>query len=176
MKKKPASEFALLGALMSRPRHGYEILRFLETGLGPTWHVGTSQLYALLKKLEERDLLTSSLRVQATRPSKRIFSLTPQGKTAFLDWLQSPTTHVRDLRIEFLAKLFFFERLSIQGGEKLIDAQTLLLERIRADITSRHKNEEESYTRLVFGFRLATIDAWLEWLQREARTFLEEIK
>jgi len=34
MKDKPATEYALLGSLMSGPRHGYEILQFLETGIG----------------------------------------------------------------------------------------------------------------------------------------------
>ena len=175
MRKTPAAEFVLLGAIMSGPRHGYEILRFLEKGLGPTWHVGTSQLYALLKKLEGRGLVNSHVAAQATRPSRRVFSLTSEGKAFFMEWLHTPTAHVRDLRVEFLAKIFFFKTLSIQGGERLVQEQVRLLDGIRSGITDRFKNEEDAYARLVFGFKLATLDAWKEWLHTEARTFLKEI-
>jgi len=48
VKTKPSTEYALLGALMAGPKHGYEIMQFLSTALGSTWHIGTSQLYALL--------------------------------------------------------------------------------------------------------------------------------
>ena len=43
MKDKPATGVCPDGAsLMSGPRHGYEILQLLETGLGPAWRVSTS--------------------------------------------------------------------------------------------------------------------------------------
>ncbi len=89
MKDKPATEYALLGALMSGPRHGYEILQFLETGLGPAWRVSTSQLYALLKRLDKEGLVNSTLETQDTRPSKRVFSILPAGRKRFLTWLKS---------------------------------------------------------------------------------------
>ena len=53
------------------------------------------------------------------------------GKKLFLAWLQAPAEHARDLRIEFIAKLFFFHRLSLRGGSELIKAQTQ--GRIRTD-------------------------------------------
>ncbi|MBW2616231.1 MAG: PadR family transcriptional regulator, partial [Deltaproteobacteria bacterium] len=59
MKTKPSTEYALLGALMSGSKHGYEILQFINTALGSTWYVGTSPLYVLLKRLERDGLLHS---------------------------------------------------------------------------------------------------------------------
>ncbi len=173
MKTKPSTEYALLGALMSGPKHGYEIMQFLSTAFGSTWHVGTSQLYTLLKRLEGDNLLVSSVETQDTRPSKRIFSLNAEGKKLFLDWLHSPTEHVRDLRIEFLAKLFFFHRLSLRGGRELISTQIQGLEQIRERIKQRQKKEKDPFNRLVFGFKIATVEAWLEWLVKQAKPFIE---
>lgn len=173
MKDKPATKYVLLGALMSGPRHGYEILQFLETGLGPIWRVSTSQLYVLLKRLDKEGLVSSSLEIQDTRPSKRVFSIMPPGKKRFLKWLKSPTDHVRDLRIEFLAKLFFLHNLALPGGNALVNVQIALLEQVKEGLTARRKAEKDDYNRLVYGFRISTLTGWLNWLKKEAIPFVE---
>jgi DNA-binding PadR family transcriptional regulator len=104
MKSLPPADYALLGALMPGPKHGYEILHFLAHALESTWQVSPSQLYVLLKRLEQQGLLRSNLKAQDTRPSKRVFSLTAAGERAFLAWLHSPVLHVRELRIEFFGQ------------------------------------------------------------------------
>ena len=172
MKDKPVTEYALLGALMSGSRHGYEILQFLETGLGPAWRVSTSQLYALFKRLDKEGLVNSTLETQDTRPSKRVFSIMPEGSRRFLQWLKSPTDHARDLRIEFLAKLYFFHHLGIQGGSALVNSQIDLLEQFKEILMEKKQAEEDDYKRLVYGFRISTLKGWLDWLKKEAALFL----
>lgn len=172
MKTKPSTEFVLLGALFSGPKHGYEIMQFLETALESTWQVSTSQLYLLLKRLEHIDLLESSLETQEMRPSKRIFYLTPKGKKAFVEWLRSPVEHIRDLRIEFLAKLFFFQHLSLERGDELIQAQITYLEDIKEKLRNRDERESTAFNRLVFEMKLMTVETWQEWLHKKARPFI----
>lgn len=172
MKTKPSTEYALLGALMSGPRHGYDIMQFLDTAFGSTWHVSTSQLYVLLKRLERNNLVSSGVEIQDTRPSKRIFSLTPAGKKVFMDWLKSPTEHVRDLRIEFLAKLFFFRILSLEGGDELIRTQVQVLKQMKKMIERKKRNERDSFNKLVFGFKLMIAEACLQWIIEEGKPFI----
>lgn len=173
MKAKPTTKYALLGALMSGPMHGYEILQFLETGLGSALDISTSQLYVLLKRLQKDGLIRSSLEIQETRPSRRVFSLRSKGKEVFLEWLMSPTEHVRDLRIEFLAKLFFFRNLGLEGGNALVDAQIVLLEQVKKGLSARRRAEKDDYNRLVYGFRISTLTGWLNWLKKEAVLFVK---
>ena len=175
MKTTPPTKYAILGALMPGPKHGYEILRFLDSHLDPTWHISSSQLYLLLGKLEAECLLRSNVEIQKNRPSKRVFFLTPAGRKVFLRWIHSPAVHVRDLRIEFLAKLFFFNCLFLEGGNELIKAQIEVLEQIGGKIKQKQQNEKDSFNNLVIGFKIATVDAWIEWLVREASPFINEI-
>ncbi|MFO7785125.1 MAG: PadR family transcriptional regulator [Thermodesulfobacteriota bacterium] len=175
MKTQPASEYALLGALMTQPRHGYEIWSFLEKGLGPTWHIPTSQLYAQLKRLEERGHLYSSLEAQDNRPSRRVFEITDKGREAFLSWVLSPARHVRDLRVEFLAKLFFIRKLELDGS-RLIQEQSRVLDETLSRLETLLEQEKDSHRRLTAGFKRATAEAWQRWLQQEARPFVKEIK
>ena len=174
MKTNPSTEYVLLGALFSGQKHGYEIMQFLESALESTWRVSTSQLYVLLKRLEREGLLQSNVETQETRPSKRVFSLTPVGKNAFLEWLRSPTERVRDLRIEFLAKLFFFHRLSLKGGNELVNAQVKALEEIKGRIQKRQDRENDPFNKLVLGIKVMTVESWLQWLRIEATHFMRE--
>ena len=174
MKTRQASEYAILGALKDGSKHGYEILKFLETRLGSTWYVSTSQLYVLLKRLESRDWIKSSVEIQETRPPKKIFSLTVKGNRAFEQWLFSPTIHVRDLRIEFLSKLFFIKELRMKDGEKLVESQTALLESLKDSLGKRRKDKKEGFQRLVLDARIANIASWIDWMKRSAATFLSK--
>jgi DNA-binding PadR family transcriptional regulator len=175
MKTLPASEYALLGALMTGPRHGYEIRALLREGLGPTWHIPTSQLYAQLKRLEERGDLGSSLEPQESRPSRRVFELTDRGRDRFLGWVSSPVRHVRDLRVEFLAKLFFVRRLALDGSP-LLRGQERILEQTFSRMNDRLERETDPHRRLTAGFKRATARAWRDWLREEARPFVQEVE
>lgn len=175
MKDKPITEFVLLGALMSGPMHGYDILRFLGADLGPAWRVSTSQLYALLKRLESSGVVTSAMESQDTRPSKRVFSLNRSGKEMFLDWLKKPSPYVRDLRTEFLAKLFFFRKLSLEGSLALVKDQIQVLESVRERLITSRREEKDPYKKMVFGFKTTTLSGWLDWLKKEAVPFVKGI-
>ena len=174
MKTTLSTKYAILGALMPGQKHGYEILRFLDSHLDPTWHISSSQLYLLLGKLEEERLLRSNVEIQENRPSKRVFFLTPAGRKEFLGWIHSPTAHVRDLRIEFFARLFFFNYLSLEEGNELIKAQIEILEQIGRKIKQKQRDEKGSFNKLVLGFKIGTVDARIEWLVKEARPFINE--
>lgn len=172
----PFTEYVLLGALMSGPRHGYEIMQFLDTALGSTWHVGTSQLYALLKRLEGEGLVSSTLETQEDRPSKRVFFLTDIGKKSFLVWVHCPIENVRDIRIEFLAKLFFFGRLRLKEGDKLVKRQIQVLNKNKERLRKISENETNPYNRLVLDFKMSTVEAWLDWLHMKAKPFIENVR
>jgi len=176
MKTKPSTEYVLIGSLMSGPKHGYEIKQFLNSVLESTWHVSTSQLYALLKRLEKDKLLHSKVELQDSRPSKRIFTLTDKGQKAFLGWLNSPTEHVRDFRIEFIGKLFFFNHLSLKGGPDLIDAQIQVIKRVEGRVRQRREVEKDPFNRLVCGFKIETLENLLTWLSRHAAPFMKRIE
>ena len=170
---RTTTEYAVLGSLFSGSRHGYEILQFLDQGMGSAWRVSTSQLYTLLKKMESRGLLWSNVESQRNRPSKRVFAMTAEGKRVFLEWLNRPTQHVRTIRNEFLAKLFFFYHHSTEGAGRLVEAQLVMLRRRKKDILREAAAEKDPYQKLVLGFKRTTLDNSIQWLNGQARAFVE---
>lgn len=176
MSLKSATEYVILGALMSGARHGYEIMQFLGSALDATWRLSTSQLYVLLKRLEEEGCLESFSESQGTRPPKRIFELTGQGRKAFLDWLSAPVEHVRDFRMEFLCKMFFIDSLALTGAHDLAEAQIRILKELLDRIQTRSDKDDSGFMKLVYGFKARNVECLLSWLQEEVRPFVDRRK
>lgn len=176
MTPKSPTEYVVLGALMSGARHGYEILQLLGSALEATWRLSTSQLYVLLKRLEQEGCLESLSESQGTRPPKRVFNLTSQGREAFLEWLSTPVEHVRDFRMEFVCKMFFFDSLSLPGAEDLVNTQIRVLQKLLDKIQRRPDKDESGFMKLVYGFKARNVESLLSWLRQEARPFFKQEK
>lgn len=161
-------EHALLGFLRDEPMHAYEMHHQLHQAeaLGLVWRIKQSQLYALLARLEEAGYLTTVTTPQETRPARKMLYLTPEGRSAFEAWRVIPVQHGRDLRQEFLAKLYFAQQEGAASVETLVDAQRAACHTMLAALRARAEAAEEPYARLVFEFRLSQVEATFAWLDR----------
>ncbi|MBW2340887.1 MAG: helix-turn-helix transcriptional regulator [Deltaproteobacteria bacterium] len=171
MSFKVSAENALLGILVTGPKHGYELHGYVSIKMNQFWDLSMSQVYALLKRLEGNGVVESQEEWQERRPAKKIFSLSPRGKERFLDWVSSPVEHVRDVRIEFLAKLFFVRELHLKEGLTLIDKQIdVLQEKLRAIENSREKVSDE-FQKVLYSFKASQTTAALDWLRKCKASF-----
>jgi PadR family transcriptional regulator AphA len=169
MSFKVSAEKALLGILMTGPKHGYELHGYVSAQMNQFWDLSMSQVYALLKRMEHNGVVVSQEERQESRPAKKIFSLTHKGKKTFLHWVCSPVEHVRDVRIEFLAKLFFMRELRLKEGPSLINKQIeVLREKLRAIERSKEEITDDFQT-LLYSFKASQTTAALDWL-RECKT------
>jgi PadR family transcriptional regulator AphA len=160
-------EWSLLGFLAEQPMHGYEVYQRLSKAaeLGLVWHLKQGRLYALLTRLEERGYIDYTLEPQDSRPPRKVYALTPEGRAALDAWLQSPVEHGRDFRLEFLAKIYFVQREGEAMLRALFEAQRSVcqcwLERQQAALDAL---EPGNYEWLVYRFRLGQVRAIVEWL------------
>lgn len=155
---------AICGFLIECPLHGYDLDAQFQKELGRIWQAGRSQIYAILHRLEERGWVNSSVEEQDNRPPRTVYQITQAGQQAFDGWLRSPVVHLRDMRVEFLAKLYF-HRLLGRDAALLLAAQAALI-RERLDKLSERAAEEEAYAdRLTTNFRAAQMTALLHWVE-----------
>ncbi len=180
MPQRPAPltiELALLGYVRGEPLHGYEIYQQLVAsgGLGDVWSVKQPLLYAHLKRLEAECLLTGTVEVQSDRPARRLLAITPAGEAAFAQWLVQPVTRGRDLRLEFLAKLYFARREADAVALRLLGAQDLqLCQWLDRLAVRRHDLPAGAiYERLVIDYRCGQVTAALTWLAAVRTEFMQ---
>ncbi len=161
-------EWSLLGFLRQRPMHGYEIARRLANpeGIGLVWRLKQSHVYALLAKLETQQYIAYTTQAEGARPPRKVYYVTEQGTEAFLAWLRRPVTHAREMRLEFLAKLYFASLEEPSVVTQLLEAQRAA---IRQWLAEQHAlaaplRETRPYEWLVHQFRIGQMEAMLAWL------------
>lgn len=163
-------ELALLGFLRDGALHGYEIGRRLAdpAGLGLVWRLKPSHLYALLGRLEAEGYVTCTVQPQAARPPRKLFRLTRSGRDAFLNWVQTPVPHGREVRLDFLTRYYFAEREGSKVVARLLQRQrTACQDWLRAQQAQAHAaRETRPFEWQVCQFRIGQIEAMLSWLDR----------
>jgi DNA-binding PadR family transcriptional regulator len=161
-----ALEQVLLGFLMQEPAHGYVLHRRAEEELGRVWYIGMSNVYGTLKDLEETGQVESS-HEEGSYPPRKVYRITVGGRRSFMAWVREPVSAVRDMRVELLAKLYFFHTLGLEGVEALLDAQAAWCRKRLRQLEQRTALEtQDEFEHLVSDFRRHRIQATLDWLQQ----------
>jgi DNA-binding PadR family transcriptional regulator len=179
MQVSEPAEYAILGLLAEQPMHGYELFqRFQNEVLGQIVHIEMSQLYAFLKKLERLALIEAELEPQGTRPPRKVYQLTPAGRTLLHQWLTVPVERPRDVRIFFLIKLYFAQRQLPQQLPMLIEEEIAACARFLASLeTLRHGSvsirDQASFGQVVLNSRIYQTRALLDWLHELRAEFAQ---
>jgi PadR family transcriptional regulator AphA len=156
----------LLGLLMSEPRHGYELYQEFSCELGRVWDLGLSKLYAQLKQLEEAGLVEAQMQPQPSRPPRKVYQLTPEGCALFMEWVRQPTPYLRHIRVEFLARLYFFHRLGLDGLDGLVARQQGVCQAQIERFDRLIAETDDPFRRCVLEFRRGQLEAVIGWLDR----------
>jgi DNA-binding PadR family transcriptional regulator len=166
------AEYLILGVLADKPLHGYDLYQYLEQDLSLIWTLGRSQTYALLSRMEQAGLVTHERQAQEKRPDRKTFFLAPAGRKIFNQWVKTPVAHIRDLRLEFLAKIHFIGKGESKSLERLIEGQQEVCRKKMTRMGERKGAASSGMERLTYDYRLSQAEAalkWLEGLQKEMK-------
>jgi len=157
--------------------HGYELGRSIEEGFGSSlWRIATSQLYAVLHRLEEAGWATAHVEASEARPTRKVYAVTDEGRRTFETWVNAPVPHLRDMRVEFLAKIYFLLRRGAKEYvEGLLRLQREVLAESEAGLHEREQVESDNpaFGTLVASFRRNRMRSMIEWLDESRRLLLE---
>lgn len=163
--RNPA-DYPILGVLAHSPSHGYDLCRELRKRLGEIWTLRNSHVYALLAGMERDGLLEHERVDQETRPAKKVYRITDAGRKIFLDWVRSPVDNVRDIRLEFLAKLHFARLASPSLVADLISDQLAICLRNEKRLRDKKRLCKTVTERAALDFRLTMVEGTVDWLTR----------
>jgi DNA-binding PadR family transcriptional regulator len=97
--------YAILAVLTDQESSGYDLAKYFEASVGYFWAATHQQIYRELSQLEEKGWIKSQVVEQEDRPNKKLFALTPLGKTSMVEWIVQPTKRSKH-KEEILVKLF----------------------------------------------------------------------
>jgi DNA-binding PadR family transcriptional regulator len=180
MPKSPTShrsrspEYALLGFLYSQPSHGYDLHRLLIAELRETWHVSQSQTYNILKRLETQGYISSTTVEQEKLPAIQYLKITPAGRRRFEAWLETPTgSSVRAIRLEFITRLYFAQKLTPERILPMLDAQTTEVQNTLARLEAGQAAlpDGQTFNRLSLQLRIQQLKSVVNWLDECRKAF-----
>jgi PadR family transcriptional regulator AphA len=164
----PTFEYTLLGLLNQRPMHGYEIYKEITHpgGIALIWNIKQSKLYALLDKLADDGLLQSALIPGGSHPDRKEYRITPAGQTLLRGWLATPAAHGREMRQEFLSRLYFARLEGASAAQELVNRQLAACQGWLQGLLDQQAalGASQAFERLVFTFRIRQVEGYLVWL------------
>jgi PadR family transcriptional regulator AphA len=158
-----------LGLLMRGPKHGYGLYQDFTEFFGSIWKAGQTKFYVALADLQKGGSLDATMEPQENRPARKVYRLKDAGREQFLSWLQEPVRSMRTVRVEFIAKLRFFDLLDLEGAGALIDAQIgvfqAMVDEWQGAIAGSGAVEADPFYGLVYDFRVRQARFIIEWLE-----------
>lgn len=169
--KEPLTyEHALLGFLYHEPLHAYALHRAINaSAIGRVWHVKQSALYAMTMRLEAESYVVIAGDTDSPR-GKKLLHVTPLGCAAFDAWCLAPVAHPRDIRMEFLTKLYCVQTFHPEQRAQLFARQIAECDRWVQQQSLRVRADDH-FLRAVEQFRVGQIQATVEWLRACERLF-----
>ncbi len=178
-----AAEHAILGLLAlseSGMGHGYDLARQFspEAPLGNVVRLEPGMVYHHLKKLERLGWVSAVPEAEPGRPARRLFALSSPGRAELGRWLSEPVARTREIRLDFLVKLYIALLLDPALAVRLVDEQRDLCARLVESLANRQKSvqvkEDQDpvaarFGEMVLDMRLAQTRAALAWLDRVGR-------
>ncbi|MEO8397418.1 MAG: PadR family transcriptional regulator [Chloroflexota bacterium] len=159
----------LLGLLAAHAQHGYQLIDCFRdpAQLGNVWSLGTSQIYAVLKRLETQGLIVGCAVDSADAPTRIEYSLTEAGMQSLEIWLNAaePRAAARQVRVEFLSRLYIARLLNRPTLEIVRRQKASCRQRLAARIVARD-TAPLGVGRLALDLEVAQLEIILDWLDR----------
>jgi DNA-binding PadR family transcriptional regulator len=162
------AELTLLGLLVEKPRHGYELDEVISTrGMREWTEIGFSSIYYLLARLRDRGLIAEIDTSRAARgKARRIYEPTAEGRRACA---RSAEAAVAELRPVFPPILVGLANQPVIPPERLraaLDRRAAALTEKIATIGAARDAQPElpGFVRAIFDYALGQLATEQQWL------------
>lgn len=169
--KSEVLETAILGLLDSKPMHGYELRKHLNTMFGTFRALSYGSLYPALKSLvargwlRELDELGAPEHALTGKRARIVYELTPAGQAAFADILATsgPTTWEDE---NFGVRFAFFSQTDAETRIRILEGRrSRLHERQEAlEKGERLRSRMDDYTLELQRYGLEQVEREVAWL------------
>ena len=143
------SRLAILGALMERPMHGYELKQYFEACEGVFWMINYGSIYPTLKKLRDEGLVIGKKEPSAT-VDRIVHTITQEGREEFKNILKRRMERETTVRDEFTLHLFFLDHLDRKVSKKFLLEKRRGNEALLADLKTRESILREAIPKFRF--------------------------
>ncbi|MGC8838315.1 MAG: DUF4388 domain-containing protein [Anaerolineae bacterium] len=162
-------DLLLLGMLLDRPMHGYELLQTLRAeGVEEWFPVSIAGLYYSLGKLRDRGFVTETPQRSATGGVKTIYRLTEEGRAAFFQGMEDLLSAEEKVHFDYNVGIYFLNRLQVEQALSLLERRRAFLTAWSQDLCRTLANTSKTLSplqRAILDHSLRFLSMELQWLE-----------
>jgi DNA-binding PadR family transcriptional regulator len=158
------AELTLLGLLVEKPRHGYELEEVItERGMREWTEIGFSSIYYLLTKLQGRGLIETTGE-PARGKARKVFAPTPDGVRACAEAAEQAIAEPRPVFPPLLVGLANQPVIPPERLRAALDRRAEALAEREQQVRAALPGQAPPFVRAIFDHSLAQLHAEQEWL------------
>jgi DNA-binding PadR family transcriptional regulator len=172
--KLTTTEYAVLGLVAYRESSGYDLAQAAKRGIGYIWAPSRSQIYKVLRRLQERRLVVERSVAQRNRPDKVLYRVTAAGRAELVSWVEEVEDEPSGGPSVFLLKILFAWAAPRDAGLAQLDAYERHLKRTVAHFEQRVRQrpaDDPPHSLAALRHGIARGKTTLRWIE-ETRTIL----
>jgi DNA-binding PadR family transcriptional regulator len=132
-------DLLLLGLLLDRPMHGYELYQQIQAeGIDAWFAVSMAGVYYSLGKLRDQGLVVESRQRGQRSARKSIYRLTEEGRSAFFTAMERQAVSQEDVYLNYDIVIYLLNKLPLRRAISLVEQhQAFLTEKaqvVQADL------------------------------------------
>jgi PadR family transcriptional regulator, regulatory protein AphA len=168
-------KYAILGFLSWKPFSGYDLKKMVADSPGFYWSGNNNQIYTTLVQLHKDGLVTSEVQHQERYPSRKVYSITDEGRSELRKWVIS-SPECPQLKKSFLVQLAWADQLNpkeldslLEKYEYEVNMQLLMLrEQFRrgSNINPARSPREEYLWKMIAENHIRSYETELDWVRR----------
>ena len=161
-------DLLLLGLLLDRPMHGYELYQQIKTEQIDDWfNVSMAGVYYSLGKLHEQGWVIESHQ-RAGSARKSIYQLTEEGRSAFFKAMEAQALSEERVYLDYDLVIYLLNKLPLGRAMSLLEAHHAFLTdeaaRVEAALSAERGRQQPSLALAVLDHRWRYLDMEKAWL------------
>lgn len=157
-------ELLILGLLRGWDTHVYQLTDFLEKRLAYLVNLKKPTAYALLERLRKHGRVTVTTEREGNRPERRVYKVTPEGETYFLELLRENLGSFTEPRFPDAIGLYFLQALPPDEVQALLHQRLDVIERRLAEYGPKVEQHRGVAAYPVLGHYVAHLETDRAWL------------
>jgi DNA-binding PadR family transcriptional regulator len=159
------AELTVLGLVVERPRHGYELDEVVaERGMRDWTALGFSSIYYVLGKLRDRGLVAEVAVDRAHAKAKKTYTATDAGRRACAAAAEAAIAELRPVHPPVLIGLANSPAIPPERLEAALARRAEAVEERLADVRRAAEADAPPFVRAIFDYSIKQLEAEAEWL------------
>lgn len=160
------AELTVLGLVVERPRHGYELDEVVsERGMREWTALGFSSIYYVLGKLRDKGLVAEVAGERAHAKAKKTFAATEAGREACAAAAEAAIAQLRPVHPPLLVGLANSPVIPPDRLAAALAQRAEAVEERLAEVRRAARADAPPFVRAIFGYSIKQLEAEAAWLR-----------